>query len=119
MRTILLLAVGVAVAVLSAGEPKTAAQDMATAPVYMRTRGGDDGAYGRGGYGYGRFPGYGYGYFQPYTPYVASSWYARPYPYHFDYFRGRWSGQTAGPAANCPCAEESATPSPEFPAPSN
>lgn len=36
----------------------------------------------------------------------AGSWYQRPYPYHFDYYRGRFDRPPAGmnqPA--CPCAQ--------------
>jgi hypothetical protein len=86
----------------------TYAQDTG-APVYMRSRGGDRGWHGGGGFGYGGLPGYGY--LQPYyPPVVASSWYARPYPYHFDYFNGRWGGEdaaaTSAPISDCPCASE-------------
>lgn len=45
-----------------------------------------------GGYGPSWSGGYGFGY--------AGSWYARPYPYHFDYYRHRWG---APPAPECPC----------------
>jgi hypothetical protein len=93
------------------------AQEPLAAPTYARTRmGAEDwqvrgGAYGhgfgRGGHGWGG------GFFQPYiSPVIASSWYQRPYPYHFDYFRGRWDrgqGAYAGDApapADCPCADE-------------
>jgi hypothetical protein len=111
VRTIY-LATGLAIAVFSAGGPETAAQDASAASVYMRTRGAADGAYGQHVPGYGHFPGIGYGYFQPYTPYVANSWYARPYPYHFDYFRGRWNGRPGSPASDCPCAEAMTSASP-------
>ena len=45
---------------------------------------------------------------------IASSWYQRPYPYHFDYFRGRWDGGQgayageAPPPGYCPCDEDAA-----------
>jgi hypothetical protein len=81
------------------------AQDMAVAPTYSRLRMGANDWQVRGGFrhGYDGY-GYGYGYFQPYiSPVVAGSWYARPYPYHFDYFRGRWNGTAP---ADCPCAAD-------------
>jgi hypothetical protein len=89
--------------------PLTApAQDMAAAPTYERVRrGADDWQFrgGRHGHGYGG-SGYNYGYFQPYiSPIIAGSWYARPYPYHFDYFRDRWGGTQVAPAVDCPCAQ--------------
>ncbi|HMP08679.1 MAG TPA: hypothetical protein PJ982_20220, partial [Lacipirellulaceae bacterium] len=45
-------------------------------------------------------------------PIVAGSWYQRPHPYHFDYFRNRWGGglQRMADGAHahwppdCPCA---------------
>ncbi|MEM8947227.1 MAG: hypothetical protein AAGD11_18785 [Planctomycetota bacterium] len=46
--------------------------------------------------------GWGYGGFG-YQPFVAGSWYARPYPYHLDYFGVR---SRAEPAAQpCPCEQ--------------
>jgi hypothetical protein len=79
------------------------AQDMSAAPTYSRLRTGADDWHGRGGaWGYGQ-GGYasGYGYFPPYvSPVVAGSWYSRPYPYHFDYFRGRWD--RPAPTTDCP-----------------
>ncbi len=41
-----------------------------------------------------------------YSPRVSGSWYARPYPYHFDYYRQRYGGGYAAPTepADCPCA---------------
>ena len=47
-----------------------------------------------GGFGFG-------GYFGQ-QPFIAGSWYARPYPYHFDYYRWRYS--TPQPTTSCPCA---------------
>ena len=90
------------------------AQDSFVAPTYSRTRMGaeDWHARGGGGHGHGRGGyGNGFGYYQPYiSPVIASSWYARPYPYHFDYFRGRWGGEQGGleagattPTPDCPC----------------
>lgn len=70
-------------------------------PVYQRGRQGESrGGWGHGGGGrpgYGGYYGYG-GYFSP--PVVTGSWYARPYPYHFDYYRWRYS---APPQTPCPC----------------
>jgi hypothetical protein len=82
------------------------AQDIYTAPTYARLRTGADDWHARGGFRYGyQGYGHGYGYFQPYiSPVIAGSWYARPYPYHFDYFRGRWDGVAGEAAADCPCA---------------
>src|SRR5688572_11518469 len=90
--------------------PSTApAQDAFVAPTYSRLRTGADDWHVRGGharYGHGGY-GYGQGYFQPYvSPVVTGSWYARPYPYHFDYFRGRWAGSASGLQQECPCAQE-------------
>jgi len=92
--------------------PTAPAQDTFVAPTYSRSRMGADDQYARGGYAHGG-PGYGYGYYQPYiSPVIAGSWYARPYPYHFDYYRNRWGGGQNGyqgqpaPAADCPCADE-------------
>jgi len=94
--------------------PSTApAQDMAEAPTYARLRAGADDWNARGGrFGHDRgHGGYGYGYLQPYySPIIAGSWYARPYPYHFDYYRYRWGGDMSMPAtADCPCAETANT----------
>lgn len=51
-----------------------------------------------------RYGGY-YGGFFPYQqPAIAGSWYARPYPHHFDYYRQRYSGPQQ-PSVECPCAE--------------
>jgi hypothetical protein len=111
------------------GASATHAQPAAMAPAYSRIRTGADEWHGRGG-GYvwsGGYGGYGYGYnfFPPYYPPVyAGSWYSRPYPYHFDYYRYRWSGnQMGGPdaaapaARDCPCDAEPAATSavPEVP----
>ncbi len=59
----------------------------------------------RGGYG----PGFG-GFHDPFfftPPIVTGSWYQRPYPYHFDYYRYRWGGPPNGygtASEDCPCA---------------
>ena len=95
------------------------AQDPTAAPAYQRLRAGADdwqarggqfGHHGRGGWGWGG------GFIQPYfSPVIASSWYQRPHPYHFDYFRGRWDGgqtNNAGevpPPGYCPCDEVAPT----------
>lgn len=83
------------------------AQDTIAAPTYSRLRLVADDWHARGGfhYGQGGFAN-GYGYYQPYiSQVIAGSWYARPYPYHFDYFRGRWNGPANTPVGDCPCAE--------------
>lgn len=99
------------------------AQEPLAAPTYSRLRTGADDWQVRGGasghgWGHGGW-GWNSGFFQPYvSPVIASSWYARPYPHHFDYFRGRWNAPPAAdvappPAASCPCAEQPAeTPAP-------
>ncbi|MBA3482264.1 MAG: hypothetical protein H0T51_10655 [Pirellulales bacterium] len=95
------------------------AQEPLAGPTYSRMRTGAEDWQARGGnyaQGYGRGGhGWGGGFFQPYiSPVVASSWYQRPYPYHFDYFRGRWDGGQSGYAGespqmmDCPCAEDGA-----------
>ncbi|MGI9427740.1 MAG: hypothetical protein ACR2NM_03700 [Bythopirellula sp.] len=71
-------------------------------PVYSRNRGGMRGGYTGGGrhVGHrGHFGGFG---FRPFQPTVAGSWYARPYPYHFDYYRWRYS--VPPQPQDCPCA---------------
>lgn len=115
-RLIILAALSLTPATLRAQAP--------TGPApYQRTRGGADqgqfrgggpwrgGSPGSGGFGYG-------GIYNPYfapAPIIAGSYYQRPYPYHFDYYRNRWSGQEQQtqsqgpppvemiPAADCPC----------------
>lgn len=46
---------------------------------------------------------YGYGWFAP--PIYAGSWFQRPYPYHFDYYRWRYAPlmQAAPLPHECPC----------------
>jgi hypothetical protein len=97
------------------------AQD-AFAPTYSRTRMGAHDFHRRGdGHGFGGRRGGGYGnfYFDPYfsSPVIYGSYYQRPYPYHFDYYRHRWgappadaaySGYPPDPgsaASDCPCAD--------------
>lgn len=44
--------------------------------------------------------------------FIAGSWYARPYPYHFDYYRALYSGQPNQPNyAGCPCVKPEPEPS--------
>jgi hypothetical protein len=86
------------------------APEPSAAPTYLRQRPGAEQWLERtqGAYGYGwAYPGIPYGFFAP--PVVAGSWYARPYPYHFDYYRHRWGGQPeAAMPPDCPCATEPA-----------
>ena len=72
-------------------------------PVYSRQRAAVRGEFGRteGFRNAGRQHGYYGGYF-PYQPVIAGSWYARPYPHHFDYYRRRYSAPPIQP--DCPCA---------------
>ena len=89
-------------------------------PAYQRTRGGGnqmtppDGRWRRSPRGYGDFGGYYNPYYYPYfMPIVAGTWYQRPYPYHFDYYKYRWGQQGTEPgpptiedmipAVECPC----------------
>jgi hypothetical protein len=86
---------------------------------YQRMRTGADSWNFRGGYAHSWHGGYGAygGYFAPYyaPPIIAGSWYERPYPYHFDYYRYRWGGSPNGtygnagvemiPAEDCPCLQ--------------
>src|SRR6188474_1474235 len=96
-----------------------AAQNAAMASPYQRLRNGAGDWHARGGHNQHWRGGYGGGYGGFYNPYfapppiVAGSWYERPYPYHFDYYRQRWGGAPNGyygdpsvemiPAAECPC----------------
>ena len=83
------------------------------APTYSRVRQGADQWRHHGDYGHRhRGYGYGYGFYQPYyQPIVAGTYYERPYPYHFDYYRHRWGAQESpAPVADCPCATEGVTP---------
>ena len=98
----------VGLATLVATPSTVPAQDAIVAPTYSRLRTGADDWRARGGHlGYGR-GGYGYGYpfIQPYvSPVIAGNWYARPYPHHFDYFRGRWNGPAPASPSEWPCVE--------------
>jgi hypothetical protein len=93
-----------------------ASQASAQAPAYQRTRGGANDWQVRGGHAQhwrGPYGSYG-GFYDPYfaaPPIVTGSYYQRPYPYHFDYYRNRWVAQAptesseAGYATpDCPCA---------------
>jgi hypothetical protein len=96
---------------------QASAQDFA--PIYSRQRmhahdfdrrGDGHGFSGHRGHGHDNF------YYDPYffSSVIHGSYYQRPYPYHFDYYRHRW-GQphvNYGPehppvALDCPCATES------------
>ncbi len=91
------------------------AQDAAMAPTYQRLRSGARDWNARGGDNQQWRSGYGGGFYNPFfaQPIVTGSWYQRPYPYHFDYYRQRWGGDPNGsygdpnaemiPAADCPC----------------
>lgn len=98
---------------LLASAPALAQFGMEGAP-YSRTRPGAE-QWSQRGDGYG-FWGRGQGGFNPYFyghgfsgPIVQGSWYQRPYPYHFDYYRHRWGGPDQAPqgqmmpVAECPC----------------
>lgn len=97
----------VCLAALSGQAATAPAQEPLAAPTYSRTRMGAEAWQARGGaYGHGFARGghgWGGGFFQPYiSPVIASSWYQRPYPYHFDYFRGRWDGGQGAYAGDAP-----------------
>ena len=89
------------------------AQGPAPGPAYQRMRTGADQWPARGGMNGYRHGGYG-GFYNPYfyaPPIIAGSWYQRPYPYHFDYYRNRWGASPGGyggepgvPTPDCPCA---------------
>ncbi len=51
---------------------------------------------------HGGHPGWGGFYYQPQ---VYGSWYERPYPHHFDYFRWRYSAPPATLPVEYPCVE--------------
>ena len=84
---------------------RTAPATASSAPPYMRHHPGP--AYGNRPYGppsggrYRRTPWLGYGSrgYAPwfsggfYSPPIYGSWYQRPYPYHFDFYRGRFRGR--------------------------
>jgi hypothetical protein len=85
------------------------------APVYQRDRDiafvnagyGGHGHHGGGRYGgsFGYGVPYGYPWFAPQV--FAGTWYERPYPYHFDYYRMRYSSPPIQQIVpDCPCAEE-------------
>jgi hypothetical protein len=116
LRALLIVIFALAAAsVATAQEPPTAPyQRMRTGAGDWSMRGGHNQNW-RGGWG-----GYG-GFYNPFffQPIVTGSWYERPYPYHFDYYRYRWGGQGNAsrggpapygdpsvemiPAADCPC----------------
>ncbi len=76
-------------------------------PVYSRQRANAraDGVWDGGSQYRGSYQGYHRGY-APYQPALVGSWYARPYPYHFDYYRQRYSDPKQMP--DCPCAKTQA-----------
>jgi hypothetical protein len=106
MRHVLLIAVLALAPVAARGQ----------APEYQRTRGGANDWQSRGGHAqHWRGPTGGYGgFFNPYfapPPIITGSYYQRPYPYHFDYYRNRWGasapveGSEPGYGTpDCPCA---------------
>lgn len=91
------------------GRGKAQAAEALGGPTYLRHRPGaadwGDRTGGSFGYGYAA-PGWGWGpgFFGP--PVVAGSWYARPYPYHFDYYRHRWGAPAPAGPPECPCASD-------------
>lgn len=107
LTAILLLAIAPGVA---AQAPAAPYQRMRTGADSWSARGGLSNSW-RGGPG-----GWGGGFYAPFftPPIVAGSWYERPYPYHFDYYRHRWGGSPHAPgvdpgvetipAADCPCS---------------
>ncbi len=111
------LRTAITLAAIAYSVPSANAQNGVMAPNYSRTRTGADDWHARGGgngwvHGNGSY-GNGYNYYQPYySPVIAGSWYARPYPYHLDYYRYRWGGaaQTPAPLEDCPCATDASTP---------
>lgn len=73
-------------------------------PVYVRHRMHTQAGYSGGGGAsrhVGRHAGYYPGYYR-YQPVIAGSWYTRPYPHHFDYYRSRYSTPQR---SDCHCAE--------------
>lgn len=107
MRTALL------VVALALSSTTALAQSPGPAP-YQRMRTGAGDWHARGGHGQNwRGGGIGFGgFYDPFffsPPIVAGSWYERPYPHHFDYYRHRWGGPSGMPqtemmpVADCPC----------------
>jgi len=89
-------------------------------PVYQRHRqayGEDATQFPQGSYGQPSYPGYFPGAYYPgyyYPKAISGSWYQRPYPYHFDFYKGRYSARSATSGgqpvrADGPCAEPQAT----------
>jgi len=64
----------------------------------QRMHGGRHGFGGRQHFGYPWYGGF-------YQPQFVGSWYQRPYPYHFDYFRWKYSAPPAMPPVDYPCAD--------------
>jgi len=100
-QTILVLAILVLTLLLSSSATTKSCAQASEAPVYARQRdhARGDGVW-NGGAQYGNqspghlHPGHWGGYFPypsfPFQPAIAGSWYTRPYPHHFDYYRGRY-----------------------------
>ena len=93
------------------------AQDFA--PTYSRTRmGAQDWRLRGDGQGF-RGHGFNNSFYNPFFvgPVVTGSYYQRPYPYHFDYYKHRWGAppadygpvdyapEPAPPTSDCPCAD--------------
>ena len=95
--------------------PQVSVAQEAMAPTYARMRSGAGDWHARGGYGR---QGFGIGFVQPFyqPPIVTGSYYQRPYPYHFDYYRSRWGAASEqAPTLDCRCATQdsvSVAPSP-------
>ncbi len=102
-----------ALAILVSGQASFAEEEV---PTYQRQRyAAWDGTPSASGWGYSpSYAGAAYG-----APYAAAywggfagqayagTWYQRPYPYHFDYYRGRFGAPSASKAqSDCPCANE-------------
>ncbi|NOY43638.1 MAG: hypothetical protein GXP26_17615 [Planctomycetes bacterium] len=102
-----------ALAILVSGQASFAEEEV---PTYQRQRyaAGDGAPYSTGWGGAPGYAGAGYGaaYWGGFAGQAyAGTWYQRPYPYHFDYYRGRFGAQSARkPQSDCPCATEGAGP---------
>jgi hypothetical protein len=109
--------VAFACVIASALTPSTPASAQDGQPYARQRMGAHDWRQRGDGFGYGGRGDFGYGgFYNPYFysgPIVTGSYYQRPYPYHFDYYRHRWGANDAhhnhsGPpaaAVDCPCAD--------------
>ena len=83
-------------ALVVSGFDSLANAEGAPATYQRRSRGAMHGRHMAGwqhpGFGYGWATGWGGFYNQAF----AGSWYQRPYPYHFDYYKNRFNGPPAG-----------------------